>query len=57
MVADSLEDYLVRHPRFVDEPADASPSPVLLTSSEPARVAKVARIFLPDALAFDRLPH
>jgi hypothetical protein len=30
---------------------------VLLTSGEPARVAEVARIFWPDAPAFDHLPH
>jgi glutamate racemase len=56
-VADSLEDYLNRHPRFVGDPADAARSHVLLTSGEPARVAKVARIFWADAPAFDHLPH
>ena len=57
VVADSLEDYLHRHPRFVDEPGDGSRSPVLLTSGEPARVAEVARIFWPDAPSFHHLPH
>ena len=57
VVADSLEDYLHRHPRFVGEPADPARSHVLLTSGEPARVARVARIFWPDAPAFDHLPH
>jgi len=56
VVADSLEDYLVRHPRFVGEPADAARSHVLLTSGEPAHVARVARIFWADAPAFDHLP-
>ena len=57
VVADSLEDYLHRHPRFLGEPADAARSPVLLTSGEPARIDRVARIFWPDAPAFDHLPH
>ena len=56
VVADSLEDYLNRHPRFVAEPADAARSHVLLTSGEPARVGRVARIFWADAPAFDHLP-
>ena len=57
VVADSLEDYLNRHPRFVGNPPDAARSHVLLTSGEPAVVGRVARIFWADAPAFDRLPH
>jgi glutamate racemase len=57
VVADSLEDYLQRHPRFLGEASDAPQSPVLLTSGEPARVASVARVFWPDVPAFDHLPH
>jgi glutamate racemase len=56
VVADSLEDYLHRHPRFVGDPADAARSHLLLTSGEPVRVAKVARIFWADAPTFDHLP-
>ncbi len=57
VVADSLEDYLHRHPRFLGEPADTARSPALLTTGEPARVGQVARIFWADAPAFDHLPH
>ena len=56
VVADSLEDYLVRHPRFLGEPAEAHPSPILLTSGDPRSVSRVARIFWPDAPAFTHLP-
>jgi glutamate racemase len=53
VVADSLEDYLMRHPRFVDGPAAP---PVLMTTGDPARVHATARIFWPDALPFAHLP-
>jgi glutamate racemase len=56
VVADSLEDYLVRHPRFLGEPAEAHPPPILLTSGDPRSVSRVARIFWPDAPAFTHLP-
>lgn len=57
VVADSLEDYLHRHPRFLP-PAAAQPRPpVLLTSGDPTRVARTARIFWSDVPAFDHLPH
>ena len=57
VVADSLEDYFNRHPRFVAEPADAAAAPSLLTTGDPARVSRVARIFWPEAPAFRHLPH
>jgi glutamate racemase len=57
VVADSLEDYLQRHPRFLGEPAGTTHPPILLTSGEPARINLVARIFWADAPAFDYLPH
>ena len=57
VVADSLEDYLQRHPRFLEGPTDAQRSPVLLTTGDPARVARVANIFWPEAPAFAHLPH
>jgi glutamate racemase len=57
VVADSLEDYLNRHPRFLGDPPDATRPHVLLTSGEPVHVARVARIFWADAPAFDHLPH
>jgi glutamate racemase len=56
VVADSLEDYLQRHPRYVDGIAggDAAP-PLLLTTGDPARVNATARIFWPDAPPFRHL--
>jgi glutamate racemase len=57
VVADSLEDYLHRHPRFVSETGDRPRSPILLTSGDPARVASTARIFWPDVPAFKHLAH
>jgi glutamate racemase len=57
VVADSLEDYLARHPHYVAEPAGAAASaPQLLTTGDPARVNRIARLFWPDASAFDHLP-
>jgi glutamate racemase len=55
VVADSLEDYLTRHPHYVAEPA-GTPAPLLLTTSDPARVNRIARIFWPGAPAFEHLP-
>jgi glutamate racemase len=57
VVADSLEDYLHRHPRFVSEMGDRPRSPLLLTSGDPHRVARTARIFWPDVPAFEHLAH
>jgi glutamate racemase len=57
VVADSLEDYLHRHPRFVSKTGDRPRSPILLTSGDPERVARTARIFWPDAPAFKHLAH
>ena len=55
VVADSLEDYLNRHPRYCGEPGAMPGAPVLLTTGEPAQVNRVARIFWPDAPAFQHL--
>ena len=57
VVADSLEDYLHRHTRFLPQAAAAPRPPVLLTSGDPTRVARTARIFWSDVPAFDHLPH
>ena len=62
VVADSLEDYLQRHPRFLGEAADAARFPILLTSGEPARISGVGAYILgrcaglrsPAALERDR---
>jgi glutamate racemase len=50
VVADSLEDYLQRHPRYVDGVAAAPP--VLMTTGDPDRVNAIARVFWPEAPAF-----
>jgi glutamate racemase len=55
VVADSLEDYLHRHPRYVGASVAATAEPMLLTTGEPAHVNRVARIFWPDAPAFVHL--
>jgi glutamate racemase len=55
VVADSLEDYLTRHPHYMGE-AGSDVAPILLTSGVPARVNRIARIFWPDAPAFQHLP-
>jgi glutamate racemase len=54
VVADSLEDYLQRHPRYVDD--EAAGQPVLMTTGDPDRVNRIARIFWPDVPAFSHLP-
>jgi glutamate racemase len=53
VVADSLEDYLQRHPRYVEGAASAPP--LLLTTGAPERVNATARIFWPEAPAFRHL--
>jgi glutamate racemase len=57
VVADSLEDYLQRHPVYVDEPSDVQAKPILLTTGDPSRVNRMARIFWPEAPAFRHLGH
>jgi glutamate racemase len=56
VVADSLEDYLARHPHYAGEVGTAASAPLLLTTGDPTRVSRIARIFWPDAPAFERLP-
>ena len=51
IVADSLEDYLSRHAEFID--AEAKPGVRLLTTGDAKAVARVARVFWPDAPAFE----
>ena len=45
VVADSLEDYLARHPEYDD--LGAAP-PVILTTGDPQRVSEIANVFWPD---------
>jgi len=57
VVADSLEDYLQRHPRYAGGGASGSaPPPLLLTTGEPSWVSATARIFWPQAPQFRHLP-
>jgi glutamate racemase len=56
VVADSLEDYLQRHADYALR-ADQRTPPVLLTTGEPAKVSRTARIFWADAPAFTHLSH
>jgi glutamate racemase len=60
VVADSLEDYLQRHPRFIDGAssnvtADEAAPPLLLTTGNPSRVSAAAGIFWADAPTFRHL--
>lgn len=54
-VADSLEDYLVRHPAFVTEMNATTPHVRLLTSGAPKTVSGTLARFWPDAPAFSKL--
>jgi glutamate racemase len=54
VVADSLEDYLNRHPEY-RAPAAGARAPVLLTTGDAGRVNRTARLFWPEAPAFQGL--
>lgn len=51
VVADSLEDYLARHPAYAD---GGAPGVRLLTTGSAAQASRAARIFWPDAPPFER---
>lgn len=53
VVADSLEDYLQRHPHYAE--GEGATQPVLLTTGDPERVNATARIFWSGAPPFARL--
>ena len=54
VVADSFEDYLARRPHYVaDCPKEARVT--LLTTGDPAAVSRAARVFWPDAPAFQAI--
>jgi glutamate racemase len=55
VVADSLEDYLNRHPHYLVAGAAESSSPVLLTTGDPGRVRATAQIFWPAVPPFTRV--
>jgi glutamate racemase len=52
-IADSLEDYLARHPAYAEP--DTTPSVRLLTTGAVAEATRTATIFWPGAPAFERL--
>ncbi len=52
VVADSLEDYLHRHPRFVE--GNSGGLDLLTTASDPAAISTRAHVFWPEAPAFER---
>lgn len=54
VVADSLEDYLVRHPYYA-ELGDSTERLRLLTTGDPRIVSRVARLFWPEAPEFREL--
>jgi len=51
IVADSLEDYLARHPQYRRDGARTTPGVTLLTSGKPTEVSILGRRFWPD------MPH
>lgn len=53
IVADSLEDYLARHPEYAEKTPGRSVT--LLTTGDPARINECAQIFWPEANHFRRL--
>lgn len=53
IVADSLDDYLDRHPRY--RSSVSGPPLTLLTTGDPREVSTVAQHFWPGAPAFERL--
>lgn len=54
IVADSLEDYLSRHPRYKGEIGEA-PSLLLLTTGDPEEASRGARVFAGEGLIFRHL--
>ena len=53
VVADSLEDYLARHPHYIA--GDRGHSVTLLTTGDPAEISARARVFWPEVSPFELL--
>jgi len=53
VVADSLEDYLARHPRYLDGNNGVALT-LLTTAQNPAEISARARVFWPEVAAFTR---
>jgi glutamate racemase len=54
VVADSLEDYLARHPRYAQQDGHAERLR-FLTTGDPRTVSRIARVFWPKAPEFREL--
>ena len=52
VVADSMEDYLHRHPRYVGAPIDSGASPLVFTTGDVARIEPVIARYWPGHPAF-----
>lgn len=55
VVADSLEDYLSRHPYYA-APGDGAEHLRFFTTGEPGVVSRIARVFWTEAPEFEKLP-
>jgi glutamate racemase len=55
VVADSLEDYLARHPRYLGAHGGTSSLILLTTAGDPAHISRRARVFWPEGPSFERL--
>jgi len=56
VVADSLEDYLQRHPDYIATSESDPAPPLLLTTGNPAQVSSGARVFWREVPPFRHLP-
>jgi len=54
IVADSLEDYLARHPRYLDGDAERA-EPTMLTTGEAVEISAALATFWPEHRAFEHL--
>jgi glutamate racemase len=55
VVADSLEDYLARHPRYLKDNDPQCPVLTMLTTGDAAEISSRARIFWPESSAFESI--
>lgn len=55
VVADSLEDYLARHPQYAEGTAAGAAKPLLFTTGAPEAISARARIFWEAPLAFSHI--
>jgi glutamate racemase len=53
IVADSFEDYLARHPRYIGETVNGA-LPLVMTTGAPAAIDRALERFWPEHPAFER---